>query len=371
MRAKVKDVINMLEGYFPLHLAETWDNSGLQIGSLDKQVQRVLISLDLDTEILEIALQEKADMIITHHPLFFRPLKSIDFDQPEGGLIKSLIKSDISVYSAHTNLDAGELGLSQVLAEMLELQNTAPLDKYKREDLLKMVVFVPVSHFEAVRSAMSKVGAGHIGKYSECSFSTLGHGTFLPGEDTRPFIGEKGRLEKVEEYRLEMVLYKRDLKNVVEALKQAHPYEEAAYDIYHLENEFKLFSMGRKGWLKAPLKLNDLVGLVKQVLQLESIRVAGDMEKEIQSIAVVSGAGASFIDSVVKQDIDVLVTGDVKYHEVKNAVALGLAIIDAGHQGTEQIVSSHLCNLLSASSEKRGFEITFIPGYSPSLFRSL
>lgn len=371
MQARVNDVINMMESYFPLHLAEKWDNPGLQIGSGHKSVKRVLISLDLDLEIFEKALQERVDLIITHHPLFFNPIKSINYDMPEGDLVKSLIRSDISVYSAHTNLDAGELGLSQVLAEKLELLEITPLDRYKQEDLLKMVVFVPISHQEELRIAMSKAGAGHIGKYSECSFATRGKGTFIPGEDTRPFIGERGRLEEVDESRLEMVLYKKDLKNVVEALKMAHPYEEAAYDVYRLENEYKLFSMGRKGRLKAPLRLKDLALLVKHRLQLESIRVAGDMEKEIISTAVVSGAGASFIDRVVNQNIDVLITGDVKYHEVKNAVASGLAVIDAGHQGTEQIVSSHLCNLLSAASREKGFQISFISGYSASLFHSL
>ncbi|KUG04743.1 hypothetical protein ASZ90_017882 [hydrocarbon metagenome] len=371
MQARVKDVVNMIEGYFPLHLAESWDNPGLQIGSCNRPVERVLISLDLDLEILEKALLERADLIITHHPLFFKPMKSINFDMPEGALIKGLIRSDISVYSAHTNLDAGELGLSQVLAERLELQEITPLDNYKREDLLKIVAFVPLPQEEAVRSAMSKAGAGHIGKYSDCSFSTRGQGTFLPGEDTRPFIGEKGRLEEVEEFRLEMVLYKKDLQNVVEALKKAHPYEEAAYDIYHLENEYKLFSMGRKGRLKAPLKLKDLAGLVKQVLQLDGIKVAGDMDTEIKNAAVVSGAGTSLIASVLKQNIDVLVTGDVKYHEAKEAASMGLSVIDAGHQGTEQIVSSHLCNLLSADSQNKGFKINFIPGYSSNLFHFL
>ena len=218
MLAKVKDIISMIESYFPLELAESWDNPGLQLGSRHQLVERVLISLDLDHQILDLARQEKVDMIITHHPLFFRAPKNIDFDLAQGGLIRSLIKSDISVYSAHTNLDAGERGLSQVLAEKLGLEEIAPLDSYKREELLKTVVFVPFSHLKAVRAAMSQAGAGHIGKYSECSFSAQGQGTFLPEEDAQPFIGKKGQLEEVDENRLEMKLYRRDLKGVVRAL---------------------------------------------------------------------------------------------------------------------------------------------------------
>ncbi len=371
MQARVKDVINMIESFFPLHLAESWDNPGLQIGSHNNPVERVLISLDLDAEILKQALHEKAEMIITHHPLFFKPIKNIDFDLSEGALIKSLIKSDISVYSAHTNLDAGELGLSQVLAEKLELQDIMPLDRYKKEDLFKIVVFVPAAHVEAVRAAMNGAGAGNIGKYSDCSFRSSGTGTFRPGEDTNPFIGRTGLLEEVDEYRLETVVYRKDLRDVLGAMGNVHPYEEIAYDVYQLENESKVYSMGRRGLLKSPLKLKECVVLVKEALQLKNIRAAGDMEKIITSMAVVSGAGASFIDSAIKQNIDVLVTGDVKYHEAKDAVVKGLAVIDAGHQGTEQLVSDHLCNLLLRASIQKSMKITFISGYSSCLFNFL
>jgi dinuclear metal center YbgI/SA1388 family protein len=371
MQVKVRDLINLIESYFPLYLAESWDNPGLQIGSPDQQIQRVIISLDLDTDILELARRERADMIVTHHPLFFRPIKSIHFEQPAGGLIKSLIKSNITVYSAHTNLDAGEIGLSQVLAEKLGLQEIAPLDNYRREELFKVVVYVPVSHQAELRSAMSQAGAGHIGKYSECSFRSQGKGTFRPGEDARPFVGERGRLEEVEECRLEMVLYKQDLGKVLAAMEKAHPYEEAAYDIYRLENESRVYSMGRKGWLKEPLELRKMAQLAKHAFKLDSVRVSGDLDKEVQSIAVVSGSGAGFIEQAIKQNMDALVTGDIKYHEAKDAAAQGLAIIDAGHQGTEQIVSHYLGQLLSESSRKMGWEIAFIPGDSAPLFQNL
>ncbi len=368
MKAKVKDIINMIESYFPLHLAESWDNPGLQIGSLDKPVDRVIISLDMDAEILEQAIQEQADMIITHHPLFFKPFKNINFDLPAGALVKGLIKSDISVYSAHTNLDAGELGLSQVLAERFGLQDIMPLDHYKREELLKIAVFVPAAHVEAVRTAMNCAGAGNIGNYSDCSFRSAGTGTFRPGEDTKPFIGRTGVLEEVDEYRLETAVYRKDLQNVLTAMEKAHPYEEIAYDIYHLENESTVFSMGRRGLLKAPLTLKQCAELVKQALQLNDIRVAGDMGKIIKSMAVVSGAGAGLIGNAIQQNIDVLVTGDVKYHEAQDAVSRGLAVIDAGHQGTERLVSFHLSNLLAQASIRRSIDITFIPGHSSYLF---
>ncbi len=371
MQATVKDLIKIIESQFPLDLAESWDNPGLQLGSRHQPVERVLVSLDLDLQMLNLARQEKVDMIVTHHPLFFRAIKNIDFDQAQGGLIKGLIKSDISVYSAHTNLDAGKRGMSQVLAEKLRLEEIAPLDTYKRVELLKLVVFVPFSHLKVVRESLSQAGAGHIGKYSECSFSSQGRGTFLPGLDTQPFIGQRGRLEEVDEYRLEMILNKRDLKRVVKALELAHPYEEVAYDIYELKNEGQAYSLGRKGRLKEAMQLEELGRWVKQALNLETLRVVGSLEEQVQEVAVVSGAGASFIDTAARQNIDVLITGDIKYHEAKNAEALGLAIIDAGHQGTEQIVSSLLCRLLTESCREQGWKITFLSGYSAQLFTSL
>ena len=188
--------------------------------------------------------------------------------------------------------------------------------------LLKLIVFVPFSHLKAVREAMSQAGAGHIGKYSECSFSTPGKGTFKPGAETRPYIGEQGRLEEVDEYRLEMVLYERELKKVVKALELAHPYEEVAYDVYELKNEYQVFSMGRKGRLKEAIKLKEFGGLVKKVLNLENIRVVGSLEERVEKVAVVSGAGAGFIDIAARQGMDVLISGDIKYHEAKNAQAL-------------------------------------------------
>jgi len=323
----------------------------------------------MDEEILQRALLEKADMVITHHPFFFKSLRNINFDSPAGKIIKRLIKADINVYSAHTNLDAGEQGLNQILAEKLDLQEIEPLDRYRGEELYKIVVFVPVSHLEVVRTALNNAGAGSLGSYCDWSFRTAGKAVFRPDETASPFIGSKGILEEVDEYRLETVCQKRDLKKLTQLINKVHPYEEGAYDIYKLENEYKVFSMGRKGVLKSPMSLEQYALLVKEFLQLENVRVAGNLDKEIHSIAVVGGAGAGFIDTAAAQGIDVLITGDVKYHEVKDAVSMGLAVIDAGHQGTERIVGSYLCDLLAEESRKRGYYISFIPADGEFLFK--
>lgn len=371
MLVKVKDVKAIMEKYFPPYLAEDWDNVGLQLGSMNKDVTKVIVALDLDEEVLKQALNQKADMIITHHPFIFKPLKRINYDLSQGRLIRDLIQTDITVYSAHTNLDAGEKGLNQVLAEMLGLENIKPLDHSHIEDLYKLVVFVPASHVNKVREAINNAGAGDIGKYSDCSFRTSGTGTFRPGEDTDPFIGEQGLLEEVDEFRLETAAYQRDLDKVVQAMIKAHPYEEVAYDIYRLENQGRIFSLGRKGNLDSAVTLEEYAREVKKQLGIESVRVTGDLTRKVKKVAVVSGAGASFIGRAKAQKIDVLVTGDVKYHEARDAEAQGVAVIDAGHQGTEEIIVPYLCNLLKKECSFSDIEIKFIPAYSEPCFKNI
>ncbi|MDD2585416.1 MAG: Nif3-like dinuclear metal center hexameric protein [Syntrophomonadaceae bacterium] len=371
MQARVRNIKDIMEQHFPLHLAEKWDNAGLQIGSLNGNAAKVMVALDLDETVAQKAYEENADMIITHHPLIFKPVKKINFDTPAGKLLRDLIKADISVYSAHTNLDAGERGLNQLLAEMLGLQNIKPLEKSWEDSLYKLVVFVPVSHVDKVREAINDAGAGYIGKYSDCSYRVQGTGTFRPEEGTNPFIGEKGVLEEVDEFRLETVVYEHDLDQAIQAMIKAHPYEEVAYDIYSLKNQGKIYSLGRKGKLASSLTLREYAQEVKKCLGLESIRVVGNLDSKVRNIAVVSGAGASFIGNLQRHKVDVLVTGDVKYHEARDAEALGIAIIDAGHQGTEEIMVNHLCELLKHECQIRGYETQFIPVYMTPCFQQI
>lgn len=348
MAVRVKDIMNIIEEAFPLYLAEDWDNSGLQIGAGDKVVNRLLIALDFDDYTLQQALANRADMIITHHPFFFRAIKNINYTSPQGRMIRQLVTADISLYAAHTNLDAADQGLNQVLAERLGLMDIKPLYPAYRETLYKLVVFVPVTHGEAVREAICAAGGGFIGRYSDCSYRTRGTGTFRPGQGTNPFIGQTGALEEVEEFRLETIICERDIRRVLDAMEKAHPYEEVAYDLYRLENQGKAFSPGRKGRLMQKTKLGDYAEQVKACLGIESLRVVGNLEQNIRNVAVISGSGASLMSHALRQKVDLLVTGDLKYHEAKEAEASGLAIIDAGHQGTEAIVVPLLYDYLDS-----------------------
>lgn len=346
MAVKVKDIMAVMEKHYPLHLAEEWDNVGLQAGSPEKEVKKIAIALDLDQQIMEEAIRAKVDLIITHHPLIFKAIKNIDYSKPEGRLLQSIITSDIAVYSAHTNLDAAAAGMNQVLAEKLGLKDIQPLYNGPEDKLIKLTVFVPLTHIDKVREAMHRAGAGYIGNYSECSFQTAGTGTFRPQDGTQPFVGTRGILETVDEYRLETIAYEYDVKRIIAAMKEAHPYEEAAYDIYPLLNQGRIYSMGRKGLWPEPIDLKTCARQVKTVLNLDVIKMAGDINKKIRRVAVIGGAGASLINRIVTRDIDLLITGDVKYHEAQEAIKYGIAVFDAGHQETEQIIVPWLKNLL-------------------------
>lgn len=371
MPVKVRDITRILEGYFPLCLAESWDNCGLQLGSADAVLNTVITALDLDEFVMSHALEQKAELIITHHPLIFQKISRINYQSAEGDMIRRLIQNNINVYSAHTNLDAGEHGLNQLLAEKMGLENIKPLVKQKQETLYKIVVFVPDSHENTVRSAMLDAGAGSIGRYSKCSFRTEGIGTFLPGEETNPFIGQKGELEEVKEYRLETIVPEPQLHQVIQEMLKAHPYEEVAYDIYSLKNGGRVYSCGRIGTLAAPLRLHEYAVKLKDILGLDHMKMAGDPNQVIKKTAIVSGAGASFIPAARSMGADVLVTGDIKYHEAKDAVENGLALIDAGHQGTEKVVSHLLAEILIRECSARDLQIKILPVDSPALIKNV
>lgn len=355
---RVKDIIKIMEKYFPLNLAQKWDNCGLMLGSPDKGVKKVLLCLDLDMTNLYNALAFKPDLIITHHPLFFKELRHIDYRTPQGQLLKELILNDISVYSAHTNLDAAENGVNQILAEILGLMEISPLFPEMNEKLYKLAVFVPYSHVEEVRRAVNDAGAGYIGNYSDCSFRTPGIGTFKPGENTNPFIGQKGIVEEVEEYRLETIVPEPLLPGVLEAMFKAHPYEEVAYDVYLLQNKGKIYSTGRQGLLAKEALLMDYAVEVKEKLGLKTLKIAGRQDKKIKKVAVIGGAGMSLVSRLPK-DVDLLITGDVKYHEAKEALASGLAVIDAGHQETEEVVLPYIKELLLKESRNHDLEVEY------------
>lgn len=346
MGISVKQVVDVMEGIAPSYLSEKWDNTGLLIGGLQDSVEKIMVCLDVTGSIVEEAVQNGVDMIISHHPVIFEGLKTLRSDDGKGRLLHLLIKNNIAVYSAHTNLDKAPGGVDDVLAARLGLENVEPLTTEEDERLYKIVVFIPNGHEEAVMNAMAEAGAGFIGRYRHCSFQTRGIGTFLPLEGTNPYIGQQGRTERVDEVRLETIARHRDLENIVQSMLKIHPYEEVAYDIYPLANKTHRQSLGRIGILPKKMPFEEFAKKVCKSLGVPSVQVAGNINRDVKVIATCAGAGASLINKAYAKGAHVFVTGEMKYHDACEVEYTGMAVIAAGHYATEFLAVEELIHRL-------------------------
>ncbi|MCM2264862.1 MAG: Nif3-like dinuclear metal center hexameric protein [Desulfuromonadales bacterium] len=353
---RVQDLLGLLHGLYPPDLAEEWDNVGLQVGDPAATVERLMVALDPSTAALTAASEQGAQLLVTHHPLLFKPLRRLTPDDPVGRVIWQAVRGGMAIVAAHTNLDVAADGLNRWLAERLALTDAEPLQPVTGQ-LLKLVVFVPFDHVGPVTEALFAAGAGHIGGYDQCSFRTSGIGTFRPGPGTAPFIGETGRREQVEEVRLETIVPQRRLSRVLEKMIKAHPYEEVAYDLVPLANQLPGVGLGRIGRLTAAQSLGEFAEGVKAALDCQSVRLVGAPERTVGKVAVCGGSGAGLIHEAKRQGADVLVTGDVKYHEARLAEELDLALLDAGHFATERLAVSELAARLGKEAAGRGWSL--------------
>ncbi|MFD2704160.1 Nif3-like dinuclear metal center hexameric protein [Salibacterium lacus] len=324
-------IINAFETWAPRSLAMEKDNVGLMVGTLNKPVHRVLTTLDVSMEVAEEAVEKDIDLIIAHHPLIFKPLASLETAGGKGSIIEKCIKNDIAVYAAHTNLDIADGGVNDMLAETLGLGDTEVLVPTTEIPLKKVTAFVPEGHVEAVRSALGNAGAGHIGDYSHCTFSAEGTGTFIPGDNTDPYLGTQGKMEFAAETRMETVVPETLLPGVIQALENAHPYEEPAYDVYPLDMEGEIMGLGRTGYLPEPLSYETFIDLVKSTFGIKHVRTAGTEPKEVRKVAVLGGDGNKFWTHALHSGADVYITGDLYFHTAQDAALEGLNTIDPGH----------------------------------------
>ena len=328
---RARDVIAAVERLAPPSLAEGWDNCGLQVGDPSAEVRRVLVALTPLSEVFDEAAE--ADFLLFHHPPIFTPLKSVDASSYPGDLISRALRNGLAVYAAHTSYDAAPDGVSVALARALALEG--PLEPVSpRGSLRKLVVFVPVENADAVAEALSGAGAGRIGDYTRCTFRSAGTGTFLPGGGSDPYLGERCRLERVEEVRLETVVPAHLARAAGDAAKAAHPYEEVALDVYPVEGFPEGCGYGRIGTLPEPLTAAELVSHVSDSLGFPA-RPVSEGHRSIRRVAVLGGSGGSFIPEVAASGAEAYVTGDLDYHDALLAESLGLTAIDAGHAATE------------------------------------
>ncbi|GBR74368.1 Nif3-like dinuclear metal center hexameric protein [Candidatus Termititenax aidoneus] len=315
---KLQTVIQAMNRIAPPQYACTWDTQiGLQIGNKNAEIKKALVTLDITSALVNTAVKQKADLIVAHHALFFRPLESITLHSPLGKNIAKLIKNDIAVFIAHTNLDAAPDGVNWTLARRsgLDPQKCEVIEPTYREQLYKYVVFVPAEAVEAVHEAIAAAGGGYIGKYSDCTFRLSGTGTFRPLDGAKPYTGRQGELAKAEEIRIETIIAEEKIGALLNAVRARHPYEEIAYDLYPLKNSGRTYGIGLLG---RPEKNSQYAGYKK--------------------IAVASGSGGSLVQKAWDKGAELLITGEAGYHDQLLAAELGLELKICGHRETEEIV---------------------------------
>ncbi|MDQ0339657.1 dinuclear metal center YbgI/SA1388 family protein [Caldalkalibacillus uzonensis] len=359
MSVHAQTVIQWLEQFAPKSLAVEKDPIGLQIGTLNKKVNKVLITLDVTPAVVEEAIAKGAGLIIAHHPPVFRPLAHLRTDLPQGKVLARLLQHDIAVYAAHTNLDVAPGGLNDWLAQRLELSDVEVLAPTQHETLKKLMVFVPRDHEAQVRQALGDAGAGHIGNYSHCTFRTDGIGTFKPGEGTNPFIGSQGEIEQVEEVKIETIFPASIEKQVIQAMIKAHPYEEVAYDIYQLDQPGEARGLGRIGYLKQEISLQAFAAQVKEAFDVPFCRVVGPLDAPVKKVAVLGGDGNKYVQQALFKGADVLVTGDVYFHTAQDALMAGLKLVDPGHHA-EKVMIRGLQQVLTEKAKEHKVSVDIL-----------
>ena len=342
---KVSTLVDFFDRLYPFALAEEWDNVGLIIGDSKAEVSGVAFCLDVTHDVLDETAESGCNVLVTHHPVIFRSIKRLNAAELQGGLVAKAFKLGISVISLHTNLDSAIGGLNDTLCDLLGLTDVKPLVDSGRERFYKLAVFVPAGHAEKVREAMCAQGAGVIGDYVDCSFSTPGEGSFRGLENkTNPFTGTPGELEKSAEVKLEVQLRREIAGRVISAMMAAHPYEEVAHDLIPLSNKEAGTGLARIGRI-AELPLEDFIRKVHD-LGILVTRVLGGPQKPIKRVALCSGAGSDFTTSAISQGADVYLTAEQKHHHGLAAAHKGMALVETDHYTLEQKIWPKLADLM-------------------------
>jgi dinuclear metal center YbgI/SA1388 family protein len=357
---QLHDFIGLINQLYPPDLAEEWDNVGLQAGDPGSPIERIMVALDPTLTNLEHAQNHNCQLLLTHHPLIFKPLKQISTSDPTGKCLAYALRHNINIVCAHTNLDSGSDGLNDWLATTLGLEHLKVLQPSGREGFFKLVVYVPSSHAQEVLEGLFRGGAGHIGAYDKCAFAINGRGQFRPLEGSSPFVGNAGELEQVEETRVETIVPRRHLNKVLKHMLKAHPYEEVAYDLFELNKQSDTAGLGRLGKLSTATSLEQFAHTCKERLGCEGLRMVGNSAAKVHKVAVCSGSGSGAMREAKFSGADTLVTGDLKYHEAQSALEMGLSVIDAGHFATEVIAAKGLQRTLNATLSQHGYSTEII-----------
>ena len=353
---KLNQLVSELNKWAPLKLQESYDNSGLLLGDPNQEIKKILVTLDVVEATVEEAILGGFDLIISHHPVIFKGIKSLTGKSQEERAILKAIRNNISIASMHTNLDNVAHGVNARIAEKLELQNVKIL-KPVAGNLKKLVVFVPTDHLNEFRQSIFNAGAGHIGEYDQCSFGVNGTGTFRGGENANPFVGNIGELHEESEVRFETVFPKHLQSKITNAIHMHHPYEEPAYDIYSLDNSNPQIGAGMIGELKTGLNEEEFLNSLKEKMQTQCIRHTKLLNKEIKRVAFCGGSGSFLISTAKSRNADIFITGDVKYHDFFQAEE-SMIIADIGHYESEQFTKELIRDFLIENFSKFAVQIS-------------
>lgn len=347
---RVSDLVNRLESIAPPSLAEPWDNVGLVVGDPQATVSRVLLAIDYTPEVAAEAADAAAQFVVAYHPPIFKPLSRLTPRGPSE-LVFDAVRRGIAIYSPHTALDAAEGGTNDVLADMLAMQGRRPLrPAASATTAMKLVAFVPPDKVDAVAEAVCQAGAGVIGDYTRCTFRAAGTGTFLGAAGTTPAVGVAGRLESVDEVRLETVMPAARVGAVIAALRASHPYEEPAFDLYPLAAAPSPHGLGRVGGVPEGATVEMLVQRLKRELETDRLLVAGDVARVVRRAAVCAGSCGDLLDAAIAEGVDLYVTGEMRHHDALRAVRAGVAVVCALHSVSERPTLKRLAQRLAATS---------------------
>lgn len=357
----VAAVIALLEDWYPPHRADEWDRVGLICGDPSETVERILLAVDPVQAVAAQAVATSTDLVIVHHPLYLRGTSSVAASDPKGRVIHDLIRSGCALYAAHTNADAPTGGVSESLALALGLENIEPLEADSVEPFDKIVVFAPVDAADVVRAAITQAGAGAIGDYADCTFSTPGQGRFRPLKGAQPAIGSVGALETIDEVRIESVVPRRKRAAVIAAMRAAHPYEEPAFDVIELADlPDRTRGSGRIGTLATPMSLEDFAERVRLALPetAHGLRIAGERGQRIETVALCGGAGDFLLGRAKSAGADVYLTSDLRHHPASEArEASSMALIDVAHWAAEWTWLPVLAQRLRTSFAAQGASV--------------
>ncbi|WP_339215649.1 Nif3-like dinuclear metal center hexameric protein [Solibacillus sp. FSL W8-0372] len=348
------EIIQVFESWSPKKYAcMPNDPIGLAIGTLNKPVSKVLVTLDVTHEVVDEAIENGCELIIAHHPPIFMKLSNLRTDNPQGALYEKCLKNDIAVYAAHTNLDVAPGGVNDLLADALQLEERRILDISYEEKMMKLAVFVPVDDADELREVLAKAGAGRLGNYEACSYTLAGKGRFRAVEGADPAVGEIGELHIEQEEKVEVV-FPQSMKNkILKAMLNSHPYEEPAYDLFTMDVATNEEGLGRIGKLKEAMTLREFAEFVKVQLDVPCLRAVGPLDQPVQKVAVVGGDGNKYIRTAKFAGADVFVTGDIGFHMAQSAELDGLSIIDPGHHVEKVMIKGVAEKMASLCNDKK------------------